>query len=343
MITKKYMSRLQSKSSIQKSVSTAVIIGGAYLVMAVMYIYLTTGWSSQSLHTMDEYVRFDRIQDLAFIILTTLVLLTVAFLVSYRMNSYADFVVKQQEALIQSEQKAFAAIFAASVAHDSTNIITSLRFCIDLLDRNSTLNDSSKELVSTMRQALQSLSSLNRRLMDSCQQGIVGQLTYANLSEEIEKTVRLAKINGRVVNCTVKTDMPETLFFDMNVLLMSEALLNLVLNAADAVENEGDILIKIDQADKYVILEVHDNGPGIPFSLQDKIFDPFFTTKNHGTGLGLLTVKACAELHKGWVEVSKSPILGGALFRIWIPMQASKNQIDASIAEDPTLEIAPSK
>jgi signal transduction histidine kinase len=68
---------------------------------------------------------------------------------------------------------------------------------------------------------------------------------------------------------------------------------------------------------------VHDSGTGVPRDERKKIFSALYTTKSSGTGLGLLSVKACAKIHEGFVEVDDSP-LGGACFRLCLPVRVEE-------------------
>ena len=103
-------------------------------------------------------------------------------------------------------------------------------------------------------------------------------------------------------------------------LLIGQAVLNLVLNAAEAMEEGGAITIRFDapadgsQAGQFQ-LTVRDTGPGIPPEILDRIFNPFFTTKESGTGLGLAIVHRIVEAHDGSITVSNAPE-GGARFEI---------------------------
>ena len=96
---------------------------------------------------------------------------------------------------------------------------------------------------------------------------------------------------------------------------IQETLLNLVLNAADATGGRGRIEVRSFEEDGAHVLEVHDDGPGVPLDIREEVFRAFFTTKADGNGLGLLSVRACAELHGGTAEIGDSP-LGGACFRV---------------------------
>ncbi|PJZ68936.1 hypothetical protein CH373_07975 [Leptospira perolatii] len=95
---------------------------------------------------------------------------------------------------------------------------------------------------------------------------------------------------------------------------------NLIYNSLQAMDFRGKILIRTFVQGDYVIVEVNDNGPGIPKEIKDKIFQPFFTTKRpgEGSGLGLDIVKKIVEKHSGKIEVDTSP--GSTTFRVSIPI-----------------------
>ena len=94
--------------------------------------------------------------------------------------------------------------------------------------------------------------------------------------------------------------------------------MNLILNSAEATNHSGEILIKLQENNDTVLLEVHDNGPGVPKDIIEKIFNPFFTTKEKGNGLGLLSLRIFAEQHNASIDIKGSD-LGGACFLISLP------------------------
>jgi signal transduction histidine kinase len=104
----------------------------------------------------------------------------------------------------------------------------------------------------------------------------------------------------------------------LNRVLLEEAILNLLINAAQATGPNGRIELRVRREADHVLLAVHDDGPGVPEDQIESIFDPCFTTKPNGSGIGLVAVKAFAASCGGSIAVSKSP-LGGALFEIRIP------------------------
>ena len=100
---------------------------------------------------------------------------------------------------------------------------------------------------------------------------------------------------------------------------MQQILMNLLVNARDAMEGRGLLRVRTRRRD-WVSIEVDDSGPGVPEAIRPHIFDPFFTTrKERGTGLGLSVVYGLVKSYEGTVTVSASPS-GGARFRVLLPV-----------------------
>jgi signal transduction histidine kinase len=95
---------------------------------------------------------------------------------------------------------------------------------------------------------------------------------------------------------------------------------NLIDNAIDAMSGNGKLRVRTSREDSCVVVEIADNGPGIPKEIQSRIFEPFFTTKGvgEGTGLGLDTVQRIVKKHQGNVQVSSKP--GDTRFQVWLPL-----------------------
>ncbi|RKY90696.1 MAG: hypothetical protein DRQ13_12275, partial [Ignavibacteriae bacterium] len=102
--------------------------------------------------------------------------------------------------------------------------------------------------------------------------------------------------------------------------LITQALLNIFLNAIEAMENEGQLTIKVESKNKIVGIDIVDTGNGIPQENLSHIFDPFFTSKKGGTGLGLAIVYRIIEIHDGEIEVFSEPGKG-TTFKIKLPIR----------------------
>ncbi|UOG37919.1 ATP-binding protein [Leptospira noguchii] len=100
---------------------------------------------------------------------------------------------------------------------------------------------------------------------------------------------------------------------------------NLIQNSIQALKGKGKIGISVFPWNGYVVVEIEDNGPGIPIKIQDRIWDPFFTTKDQGegTGLGLGIVKGIVEKHKGKITLNSNP--GKTVFRVELPINPENN------------------
>ena len=95
---------------------------------------------------------------------------------------------------------------------------------------------------------------------------------------------------------------------------------NLIDNAIDAMNGKGELRVHTCREDSSVLVEIGDNGPGIPKEIQSRIFEPFFTTKRvgEGTGLGLDTVQRIVKKHQGNIQVTSKP--GDTRFQVWLPL-----------------------
>jgi signal transduction histidine kinase len=98
---------------------------------------------------------------------------------------------------------------------------------------------------------------------------------------------------------------------------------NIIDNAIDAMKGEGKLQVRTYREDNCVVVEIADNGPGIPPEVQPHIFEPFFTTKGvgEGTGLGLDTVQRIVKKHRGNIQVNSKP--GETRFQVWLPVSES--------------------
>ncbi len=98
---------------------------------------------------------------------------------------------------------------------------------------------------------------------------------------------------------------------------------NIIDNAADALSGKGNIVIRTRVKDEWIVVEIEDNGPGIPVEIQSQIFDPFFTTKppGDGTGLGLnISYNIVVQKHRGDIKVTSQP--SNTCFQVWLPISA---------------------
>lgn len=125
-------------------------------------------------------------------------------------------------------------------------------------------------------------------------------------------------LNSRRISIVVKGEFDQMSVFDPE--LMKLVVMNLLINAMDAVDEGGSISIAVTKDSGYVVMSVGDDGIGVDEEVRKHVFDPFFTTKDKGVGLGLFIVYNIVVAHGGYIEL-ESPVNGGSTFHVRIPEQ----------------------
>ncbi|HTL15608.1 MAG TPA: ATP-binding protein [Patescibacteria group bacterium] len=113
---------------------------------------------------------------------------------------------------------------------------------------------------------------------------------------------------------------PELPSISADPVRLTQALMNLVINAMQAVERDGSIQVGAKLVETAILIHVTDTGPGIPAEKVPSIFDPYFTTKSEGSGLGLWIAQQIATAHGGNIQAQNGPG-GGAVFSLVLPLQ----------------------
>jgi two-component system cell cycle sensor histidine kinase/response regulator CckA len=245
---------------------------------------------------------------------------------------------KQMERqLAQANKMQAVGQLAAGVAHDFNNLISGINFQLDELQQRHPLGDPSYEGLTAVRQTAARAADLVRKLKTYSRQETVRRETL-DLGEVIsEFEVLLRRV--------LREDVPLKTEYGRNLPLvradkgqLEMAVMNLAVNARDAIRSGGGTTVSIrtaglthDQAialgyggdapGDMALIEVADDGPGIPEEIMNKIFEPFFTTKpvGEGTGFGLATVYGIVKQSDGWIHVD-SAVGKGAAFRIFLPV-----------------------
>lgn len=152
-------------------------------------------------------------------------------------------------------------------------------------------------------------------------------LKHIDIIENFKSTLSFLKHDLEKKKIDLKIDSPATLYIDCFPGQLNQALVNVMLNAIDAVDISGTIKVKITTNDGRMTFKIEDNGCGIEKTNLEKIFTPFFTTKpvGSGTGMGLsITYKIITDLHKGNIEVLSKRDIGTTIV-IEIPIKVNDN------------------
>jgi signal transduction histidine kinase len=210
---------------------------------------------------------------------------------------------------------------AAGMAHEIRNPLGGIQLYASLLAKDVADRNDSLQLVLKIAAGVKRLESLVSQVLHFTRE-ITANASEADLADVVAEAVELSQnaMLTRQITCTV--DGPASLPVTIDATLISQSLLNLVLNAADATPLGGTIAVTFraptsDSGARQFHLVVRDSGPGIAPAILDKVFNPFFTTKDNGTGLGLAIVHRIVEAHEGTISVTNPPE-GGARFEIRI-------------------------
>ena len=218
--------------------------------------------------------------------------------------------IKRLEHQVQRTEK-LAAIgrLAAGVAHEIRNPLSSIRGFAYLLGKNNGKMTPEKEYADVMVREIDRINHVVTDLLNFARP-MEPEPASTDIIDLVEHVVALVSTDANDHRVDIVVDCDNHLvpiMVDPNQ--VTQALLNLILNAVNAMGRGGriDIQIRARNAGDGVCVQVEDDGPGIPPERLEKIFDPFYTTRDNGTGLGLAIVKKIVESHDGKVLVASPP------------------------------------
>ncbi len=248
---------------------------------------------------------------------------------------------KEMEAQLRRAQKMEAvARLAGGIAHNFNNLLMAAMGQIEMALSELPSGKVSQRLEKVLDRLGQGVELTSKLL--TLGQGQVLEPRPGDLNQGLRRTLDLIQnLLGEdiILKAELTNDLPMVLY---DPTALEQIILNLVINAQDAMPEGGQLTIRTFQDGSEVILEVSDTGSGIPPEIQERIFEPFFTTKeeNKGTGLGLSMVYSLIKALKGDIEVQSQPHKG-TTFRLSFPVRGQhsrpKMRPRVLIAEDDEL------
>ena len=198
---------------------------------------------------------------------------------------------------------------AAGVAHEIRNPLSTIKGVALYIAKRMLPGGREEEAAQRMIDEVDRLDRVVSELLEFARPGAINT-TDADLAEIVNRALRLTEADVRARNIQVTLDVaPDLPPVRVNVERLTQALLNLFLNAVQAMGEGGHLHVgaRLSPDGRNFSLSVRDNGPGIPRDIQAAIFTPYFTTKPSGTGLGLAIVYQIVEGHGGSVSVNSDP------------------------------------
>ncbi len=211
---------------------------------------------------------------------------------------------------------------ASVVAHEVKNPLAGIGGALQVIVRRLPEGTSERVVIGDILKRIELLNETMEDLLDYARPRTlkVSELPVAALLESVVEQVGQ---DPRLKHATLTVDVtPPDLTAPLDQRHMAAALLNLTLNAAQALGQPGNVVLRAQRRGDSCCIEVADDGPGVPEKLRDRIFEPFFTTRHTGTGLGLAIVRQTAERHGGTVAL-RCPPRGGTVVELTLPLTAT--------------------
>ena len=309
-------------SGVVKPLRVAACLATIYCVFCVLYIAVSSHMAARHAASLAELERIETVKGLLFVVACSLLLFGLTFWFLLRIANGQRAIARHTAALVAAERRATAGLFATSVAHDMNNILTVGVATADLLSKQKGLTPAQADMVGDIASTFSRMTDLTRHLSAMGRGGLKSEFVETDLVDIARKELDFARSHARLRACHTTLQAQAPLMARISPPMLQQMLVNLLLNAADAAGPGGRVELRVGSGDDGPWIEVHDSGPGVPEDQREKIFDAFYTTKEGGLGLGLISVSAAAQVHRGGITVNNSP-LGGACFRVTLPVQST--------------------
>ena len=232
---------------------------------------------------------------------------------------------RSRESLAHAEKMALVGKLAAGMAHSIRNPFTSVKMRLFSLSRSLELDEPQQDDLEVIAGEIRHIDTIVQNFLEFSRPPRL-RMQPLSPSTVVDSALRLLDQRLKSYGVAARLDRPAPLpAVEADPEQLKEVLVNLVVNACEAMPRGGDVTIE-ERADRtpegrlQASIRVRDSGPGIPPHIGEKIFDPFFSTKEHGTGLGLSIARRIITEHGGRLEAASDPA-GGGVFTITLPVK----------------------
>ena len=248
-----------------------------------------------------------------------------------KLKQAEEKILQQAAELKRAAQLSFVGELAAGLAHEVKNPLAGIQGTVDILIRRRDASDPETEALQAIRHEVERIDGTVRALLERARPRVVS-VRASSLTEIVGRAVNLARAQSRNEGAPghrvkIEFEPPaDPIIIPIDAPQIEDAVLNLIINAIEAADGDGQVKIRVAQDDPdtdfedEAIVEVWDNGRGISEADLLRIFNPFFTTRPGGTGLGLPAVRRIARAHGGGVAVKSSPGTGST-FTLHLPLR----------------------
>ena len=233
------------------------------------------------------------------------------------------------QSLDRAERLAAVGVLAAGVAHEVGNPVGAILGYLDVLERDSSLSEKSGECLGSVRKESLRVRQILQQLLEFAKPKKPNFETF-DLQRTVEEIVELIRVQQPYREIEIKLQSPDSpVLIRSDRCVVMQILLNLMLNAGDALAGQSEALVCIElkmvspkesSAQNWVELSVCDNGPGVPRDLDERIFVPFFTTKEPGKGTGLGLANGLRLAHELGGRLQHRSVTQGACFVLELPL-----------------------
>ncbi len=239
-----------------------------------------------------------------------------------RLHEQTALLVKAEKQLGQSQKFSLLGHLSASLAHEIKNPLAAIKGAAEILADEVPCDHPKYEFIEIMRSEISRLNNSVEDVLKYCRGQQISEKGRQEAIENIINRVVLlleTAIKEKSILVSIQSESGKSRFVTDEA-AMIQVLMNILLNAVDAVEKNGRIIIESGKYKKGCFIRISDDGPGIDENLASQVFASFVTFKEDGTGLGLAISKKIVESLGGKIVIGESTI-GGAAFTIYLPEQ----------------------
>ncbi|MCD6571377.1 MAG: hypothetical protein J7L53_11795 [Deltaproteobacteria bacterium] len=273
-----------------------------------------------------------RRETIMLIIAVTITVLIIIYILLIRYDRHTAVAITKEmeqrnlalsEEVKRNERLAVLGRMTASIAHDLRSPITSIKTFAQLLETKYNDPEFRKDFIRTAINQSDRIDRFINNMLDYARP-LTLHMDLWDISGVIDDA--MMEVTGpERKDVAINKEVPNGMMVMCDRDHMLTLIENIILNACQAVDPGGQIMIKAGDLDRSFFIEITDNGRGISQKIREHIFEPFFTTKNHGTGLGLAICEKVVNAHHGRIEVDSSPEKGTSV-KVIIPAQEDRDE-----------------